>query len=515
MSTNVPVPVLTATGYSIPTMAQILQGVVQDMLAAFGPALNLSWIPQANGQPNSSLSTPQGQLATSWSAAIFDCYSQFLAIASQVDPQYAQGLMQDGIGNIYFMTRYPATGTQVPGTVTGLAGTVIPTFQAVATDASGNLYSCSVAGGAATIAVGGTQVIFTNLSTGPVAFVGPMTISLTTPGWDAISISPGVVVVLGSNIESTQQFETRRQGSVAINANGIAASIKAAILALTPTSIPGSVYVVDNPSSVSITQGGIVLPPNSVYVAAYNFPAYAPWTQVNTTINGVITPTWPISSVAQAIFAKKSLGCSYAPSAIINGTVTGVAPLTLTVNSTSSGQVALGQTLLNAAFGGVPYMNGTTPVVITGGSAPNWTMNLSPGTITAATLWLGTTNTVVDPTYPTPQPSYNITFTIPVQVPINIQVTLAQASNPPQNAQTLLQASTGLPLAFSGLDGYPPVSQIGATVFASRFYTTVAQTIPGASIVSILVGTGSPTLSQQPININQIPIIGTINVVYV
>jgi len=160
-------------------------------------------------------------------------------------------------------------------------------------------------------------------------------------------------------------------------------------------------------------------------------------------------------------------------------------------------------------------MNGTTPVMITGGSAPNWTMNLSPGTITAATLWLGTTNTVVDPTYPTPQPSYNITFTIPVQVQINIQVTLAQASNPPQNAQTLLQASTGLPLAFSGLDGYPPVSQIGATVFASRFYTTVAQTIPGASIVSILVGTGSPTLSQQPININQIPVIGTINVVYV
>jgi hypothetical protein len=484
MSTNVPVPILTATGYSIPTMAQILQGVVQDMLAAFGPALNLSWIPQANGQPNSSLSTPQGQLATSWSAAIFDCYSQFLAIASQVDPQYAQGLMQDGIGNIYFMTRYPATGTQVPGTVTGLAGTVIPTFQAVATDASGNLYSCSVAGGAATIAVGGTQVIFTNLSTGPVAFVGPMTISLTTPGWDAISTT-GAVVVLGSNIESTQQFETRRQGSVAINANGIAASIKAAILALTPTFIPGSVYVVDNPSSVSITQGGIVLPPNSVYVAAYNFLANAPWTQVNTTINGVITPTWPISSVAQAIFAKKSLGCSYAPSAIINGTVTGLAPLTLTVNSTSSGQVAIGQTLLNAALGGVPYMNGTTPVVITGGSAPNWTMNLSPGTITAATLWLGTTNTVVDPTYPTPQPSYNITFTIPVQVQINIQVTLAQASNPPQNAQTLLQASTGLPLAFSGLDGYPPVSQIGATVFASRF------------------------------NINQIPIIGTINVVYV
>lgn len=492
MSTNVPVPVLTATGYSIPTMAQILQGVVQDMLAAFGPALNLSWTPQANGQPNSSLSTPQGQLATSWSAAIFDCYSQFLAIASQVDPQYAQGLMQDGIGNIYFMTRYPATGTQVPGTVTGLAGTVIPTFQAVATDASGNLYSCSVAGGAATIAVGGTQVIFTNLSTGPVAFVGPMTISLTTPGWDAISTT--TPVVLGSNIESTQQFETRRQGSVAINANGIAASIKAAILALTPTFIPGSVYVVDNPSSVSITQGGIVLPPNSVYVAAYNFLA---------------------SSVAQAIFAKKSLGCSYAPSAIINGTVTGGAPLTLTVNSTSSGQVAIGQTLLNAALGGVPYMNGTTPVVITGGSAPNWTMNLSPGTITAATLWLGTTNTVVDPTYPTPQPSYNITFTTPVQVLINIQVTLAQASNPPQNAQTLLQASTGLPLAFSGLDGYPPVSQIGATVFASRFYTTVAQTIPGASIVSILVGTGSPTLSQQPININQIPVIGTVTVVYV
>jgi uncharacterized phage protein gp47/JayE len=54
------------------------------------------------------------------------------------------------------------------------------------------------------------------------------------------------------------------------------------------------------------------------------------------------------------------------------------------------------------------------------------------------------------------------------------------------------------------------VSQIGATVYASRFYTTIAQVIPGASIVSVLIGTGSPTLSQVPVNINQIPVMGTI-----
>ena len=272
---------------------------------------------------------------------------------------------------------------------------------------------------------------------------------------------------------------------MAINSVGITAAIRAAILSLTPISIPGSVYVVDNPSNAPMTVGGITLPPNSVYICSYNYPAYAAWTAVTTTVNGMPATSWQISSVSQAIFSKKSLGCSYAPSCILVGSVSGT---TLTVSNVSSGTLVAGQTLLNSLTG-QPYTNNGANVTITGGSGTSWTLNLTPGTLTGATLWTGTTNAVVDPSYPSlPQPSYSITFTTPVQIPVNVQVTLAAASNPPSSALSLLQASTGVIAAFTGADGLLPASQIGATTYSSRFYSTVAGLLPASTVIGIQIG---------------------------
>lgn len=449
--TNVPQPTLGPTGYVIPTEPAILAGVIADLQAAFGGNLNLSI------QNTSSLTTPQGQIATTLAAIIADCYNQFLSYVAQTDPQYAQGIMQDALGNLYFMTRIQAQGTTVTGTCLGLPGTVVPAGSAVAVDAAGNLYTCL---GFTIPSSGSIPVTFTNQATGPVTFVGPMAIYQTIPGWDGInSAAQGV---LGVNVETTQAFEARREASVALNSGGTTAAVKAAILAsgasLVPPQVPTSVYCIENPTSATITSGGINLPPNSLYVAVYGGNQ---------------------SAIATAIWTKKSLGCNYVPTAIFNGTI---AAGVLTVNSLTSGFLATGQTL---AGGGIP-----SGVTITGGSGSSWTISNATLAVSAEAMTSATTTTVYDTTYATPQPSYQVSYTVPLSEPINMIVTLANASNPPSNALALLSSSaSGLGMAFNGNDGLSPVTQIGQTVYSSRFYPTVAQIVPGAAVVNLQIGT--------------------------
>jgi hypothetical protein len=525
--TNVPTPVLTATGYAIPSLQSILAGVVQDFQAAYGSSINLSATPQANGQPNSTLATVQGQQATTLAATVYDCYSQLLAVTSQTDPQYAQGLMQDGIGNIYFMSRFQATGTQVTGICLGLTGTVIGAGSPATQDAGGSIYSCSaVGGGPVTIALGGTAALFTNMNPGPTPFVPPMTIYQTTAGWDSVTTSPSAI--LGTNVETAQQFETRRQMSVSINSLGLAASIKAAILALTPVSYPASVYVVDNPANVPVPIGGLTLPANSVYIASVGYQEFLPWSPIQVGQGGVTKTAYPISSVAQAIFTKKSLGCCFAPGGIATLATT-CSTTSLLVNNPSTGFVVAPQTLIQAGTN-QPYLssagNGSVPIQIVASSGNSCTLNFPPATpiTSGTTVWFGSAFQVSDPTYPSPQPSYLMVFTEPLNIGIYIQVTLAAASNPSPQAASMLSGNQpgipGLPASFAGTDGLPAVSQIGATVYASRFYPQIAATLPGVAILSVFVSnfpisTANPGALQIPTNINRLPVLASVTVVTV
>lgn len=282
--TNVPSPTLGPTGYVIPDEAAILQGVCQDLQAIFGGGLNLDPI----GNP-SSLTTPQGQLATTVTAIIADCFTQFLQVVSQYDPQYAQGRAQDALGNLYGMVRQAALGTQVSGTCNGLAGTVIPAGVPVAQDAAGNLYT--TAGG--TIPAGGLlPLVFVNQETGALPFVAPLTIYQTTPGWDLIT--GATQASLGQDAETQQAFEARRQASVAANAQGILPAVRAAVLAsgqtLSPPSVPADCQVAQNTTDAPATVNGVTLAPHSIYVSVRGGDAAA---------------------IAQAIWTKTSGGCDF------------------------------------------------------------------------------------------------------------------------------------------------------------------------------------------------------------
>ena len=274
MSTSVPSITWTTEGVVLPTDAEILSGRQTDIDTAFG------------GGVNQALSTPQGQIASSDSAIISDKNSAIAYVANQVDPQYAEGRFQDAIGRIYFMTRNAATSTVVIATVGGLAGTYIDAG-ALALDTSQNVYQLL---GAVTIGSDGTvSAEFSNVATGPIACAaGALTqIYKSVSGWD--TITNAAAGILGSDVESSQEFELRRQNSVALNSHGTTYAIYANVYAVSGVL---DCYVIDNPSGVTVYKGTTNFPlaPHSVYVAAVGGTA---------------------SAIAQAIWNAKDGGCSY------------------------------------------------------------------------------------------------------------------------------------------------------------------------------------------------------------
>jgi uncharacterized phage protein gp47/JayE len=277
MTTNVPQIQWTATGLVVPSEAAVLTGVQEDFNAAFG------------GNLNPALNTPQGQLCSSLAAVISNCYALFATLVNGVDPDTNSGFMQDVIGRIYFLNRNAGTPTVVSCTCNGLFGTTIPTgspSQPQAQDSAGNLYYC-VQGG--DIPVGGNITLpFANVVNGPIACPsGSLTLIYQgVSGWDQITNpSDGVP---GTNIESAQSFEYRREQSVAANAHGSADAIYGAVIDL-----PGvtDAYVYENVTNANVFIGSTQyeLVPHSVYVGV---------------IGGVP------QDIANAIWTKKDLGCN-------------------------------------------------------------------------------------------------------------------------------------------------------------------------------------------------------------
>lgn len=272
MTTNVPSVVFTDAGLDVPQESAILAGVQADYNDAFGGGLN------------PALDTPQGQLASSTSAVIASANATFAEFVNQVDPDTADGFMQDAIARIYFLDRSPGAPTSVLCDCVGNFGVVIP-VGAQAQDTSGNIYLCTQAG---TIGVGGVVTLaFANVEDGPIPCPANTLnkIYQAIPGWDTINNPANGV--LGHLVETRAEFEFRRENSVALNAHGSKESIYAAVF-----NVPDvlDVYVTENVTNdpVDVGSTNYTLKPHSVYVAAVGGEAQA---------------------IGDAIYTKKDLGC--------------------------------------------------------------------------------------------------------------------------------------------------------------------------------------------------------------
>jgi hypothetical protein len=113
--------------------------------------------------------------------------------------------------------------------------------------------------------------------------------------------------------------------------------------------------------------------------------------------------------------------------------------------------------------------------------------------------------------YAPPYTTYQVSFEIPVAATIYFAITIANSPAVPSNATSLIQSA--VISAFNGTDGGTR-ARIGSKVYASRFICGIAALGPWAQIVSIFIGeTSSPTQSVLQININQIPVTSSDDIV--
>lgn len=253
IQTAVPDVTITANGLSVPDISDVLAGRLTDMVTALG------------GGASQSLSSPQGQIAQSDTEIIAQVYDKLECMFNQVNPDYATGRFQDGIGRIYFLERISAQGTVVTATCIGRVGTTIPAGS-TAIDSDGYIYQ-SV--DSVTIpSTGSIDAAFVNTTTGPVPCAsGALNqIYRTVSGWDAITnANPGVV---GVDVESRIAFETRRKQSVARNARNMDGATLSAVL---ETSGVLDAYVWSNRTAATVTKGTTNFPvlAHSIYICVY------------------------------------------------------------------------------------------------------------------------------------------------------------------------------------------------------------------------------------------------------
>lgn len=105
-------------------------------------------------------------------------------------------------------------------------------------------------------------------------------------------------------------------------------------------------------------------------------------------------------------------------------------------------------------------------------------------------MYGSTSVTVVDDNsgYDLPYPSYTIKFQIAAALPVAFAVKIFASTAVPANAEQLIRQA--LISAFNGEDGGPRV-KIGSTVFASRFYSSIAALGAWAQIISVLIGSAN------------------------
>lgn len=243
------------TGLSAPKELDILSGRLSDVNNAFGGDLNIT-----------TLDTPQGQIASSDTVIIGEYNDILLKLVNQVDPRFADGFMQDAIGQIYFLERKPSNPTTVNVTCFGANGTIIPVGAQVK-DSNGEIYFCV---NEAQIDISGSIVTsFQNIKNGaipcPAHAITTIYDRLGALGWEDVdNVSSGS---LGADQESRSDFEARRTNSVFLGSQG---SLDSAYAAVFNVSNVTDVYADQNltGSPISIGSTSYSLNPKEIFICA-------------------------------------------------------------------------------------------------------------------------------------------------------------------------------------------------------------------------------------------------------
>lgn len=242
------------TGLSVDNTADIRQAIVDDWNAIFS---------DENATLNTDNDSPAGQIIDSEAVLVTAKDSVLLDLANQFNPRTADGIFQDALAAIYFLTRKVAQPSVVTCQLTGLQGTVIPAGSIIQNNDGYRLTSV----GAVTIGAGGTaEVEFRTVDTGPIQIAANSCNKIITAisGWDTVNNSTAGTP--GQDVEPRAVFEARRYLSVAQNSHGSRLSLQGALY-----SVPGVVdcLVLENKDDSSTTIQGVSLISHSVAICIY------------------------------------------------------------------------------------------------------------------------------------------------------------------------------------------------------------------------------------------------------
>lgn len=266
------------TGLFVDAAEAVRETVRADWVAAF--AL------QAGSPPlDTNPATPAGQLIDSETAMVVTKDSEVLYMSQQFNPMTAEGVWQDALGQIYFLTRKTAEPTLVQCLCAGLAGTPIATG-ALVKDVHGQQYRCILGG---TIPPGGKLTLtFAAVTPGPMAVPAHSVTNIVTitPGWDTVD-NP-TAGTPGRDAETRAEFEQRRAASVAKNAHGTVPALYGSL-----ADLPGvlDLVVLENTGNGPIVKAGVTIPGHSVFISIAGGED---------------------QDIAQTIYAKKDAGCGTA-----------------------------------------------------------------------------------------------------------------------------------------------------------------------------------------------------------
>lgn len=111
--------------------------------------------------------------------------------------------------------------------------------------------------------------------------------------------------------------------------------------------------------------------------------------------------------------------------------------------------------------------------------------------------------------YNYPQPTYTVKFERPATLPVKFAVQLVNDASLPSNIVQLVQDA--IIARFNGADGTTR-ERMGSLILASRYYGAVVSVAPNVSLISVLIGTSTPTLSQIAVGIDQRPTVSAADI---
>jgi uncharacterized phage protein gp47/JayE len=242
------------TGITVDSTAKIRQDIATNWQNVFS---------DENATLNTDPESPTGQIIDSEAVLVTAKDSELLSLFNQFNPKTAEGIFQEALAAIYFLTRKTAQPTVVECVCTGLQGTVIPAGSIIQNDNGFQLKSLNDV----TIPASGTvNIEFATVDNGAIP-IGAGTcnkIITVITGWDTVSNSTAGVV--GQVEESRAELENRRRLSVAQNSHGSRLSLQGALY-----SVDGVVdcLVLENRTDNTVTKQGVSLISHSVAMCVY------------------------------------------------------------------------------------------------------------------------------------------------------------------------------------------------------------------------------------------------------